>query len=83
MKEKFITIIKDVFDRLKSPVVWAGIISIVGLIFTTAGFGFEDVPTWEALFDVIMSILTSPAKLGLIIVALYGLLNNPTNKEKF
>lgn len=83
MKEKFLNIAKEVAKRLKSPIVWAGIISIVGLIFTTAGAGYEDVTTWKGLLDVIISILTSPAKLGMIVVALFGFLNNPSTKDKF
>ena len=83
MKEESIKVAKEVVNRLKSPVVWAGIIAIVGLIFTTAGAGFEDVTTWKGLLEVLIGIVTSPAKIAMIIVALFGFLNNPGNKDSF
>ena len=76
-------ILKDVVNRFKSPVVWAGIIAIVGLVFTTAGYGLDDVTSWSALYAVIISIITSPAKIAMIIVALFTFLNNPKDKVGF
>ena len=83
MKEKFVLVFKEVIKRFKSPIVWAGIISVVGLIFTTVGASYADVATWEGLKVVLIGIVTSPAKIGMIVVALYSFLNNPTTKEKF
>lgn len=76
-------VLAKVFDRLKSPVVWGGIIAIVGLVFTTAGYSLADVSSWGALGGVILAILASPEKLALIIVALFAFLNNPETKDKF
>lgn len=81
--EKFKLIMDKVIVRMKSPVVWAGIIAIVGLIFSTAGYTLSDVSTWQGLGAVITAILFSPEKLAMIIVALYAFLNNPSTKEKF
>lgn len=76
-------IMKEIINRFKSPVVWAGIISIVGLIFATAGVGLEDVTTWAGLQVVIVGVLSSPAKLAMIVVALFGFINNPKDKAGF
>ena len=81
--EKFKEVLAKVIDRLKSPVVWGGLIAIVGLVFTTAGYSLADVSTWSALGGVILAILSSPEKLALIIVALFAFLNNPENKSGF
>ena len=81
--EKFKLILNKVVARMKSPVVWAGIIAIVGLTFTTAGYTLSDVSSWAGLGSVIMAIVSSPEKLALIIVALFAFLNNPADKEKF
>ena len=76
-------ILEKVLNRFKSPVVWGGIIAVVGLVFTTAGYSLADVSSWGALGGVILAILASPEKLALIIVALFAFLNNPETKNKF
>lgn len=81
--EKFKEVLAKVVDRLKSPVVWGGIIAIVGLVFTTAGYSLTDVASWGSLWNVIVEILSSPEKLALIVVALFAFLNNPENKTGF
>ena len=83
MKEKVLSILKVVLERIKSPVVWGGMIAIVGLIGTTTGYSLEDVATWQGLWGVIVAIFASPKNLMLIIVALFGFLNNPTDKANF
>lgn len=81
--EKFKVILAKVIDRFKSPVVWGGIIAVVGLVFTTAGYSLGDVGSWGALWGVIVGILSSPEELALIIVAIFAFLNNPATKSKF
>lgn len=81
--EKFKEVLKVVLNRFKSPVVWAGIISIVGLVFTTAGYSLSDVGSWGELGNVVLSILKSPEKLAMIVVALFAFLNDASNREKF
>lgn len=81
--EKFKEVLFTVLDRFKSPVVWGGIIAIVGLVFTTAGYSLADVSSWGALWGVIVDILSSPEKLALIVVSLFAFLNNPENKVGF
>ena len=81
--QKFKEILNVIILRLKSPVVWGGMIAIIGLIGTTTGYTLEDVTTWQGLGSVIVAIFASPKYLMLIAVALFGFLNNPTDKEKF
>ena len=81
--EKFKEVLNKVIYRLKSPVVWGGLIAIVGLVFTTAGYSLADVSSWGSLWNVIVEILSSPEKLALIVVALFAFLNNPENKKGF
>lgn len=83
MKEKIMKVVKEVISRLKSPVVWAGTIAVVGLIFTTAGYGLDDIPSWAELGKVLIAIVSNPSKIALIVVAFYGLVNNPATKDKF
>lgn len=81
--EKFKVVLAKVIDRFKSPVVWGGIIAIVGLVFTTAGYSLGDVSSWGALGNVIKEIVLSPEKLALIVVVLFTFLNDPSNKDGF
>jgi len=83
MKAKLIAILKELFQRAKSPVVWGGMIAVVGLIGSTTGYTLEDIATWQGLGNVIVAIFASPKYLMLIFVALFGFLNNPTNKDNF
>jgi len=75
--------LKVMISRFKSPVVWAGIIAIVGLVFSTVGVTFADVMTWQGLKEVLVGIITSPAKIAMIVVAVYGFINNPADNAHF
>ena len=61
---------KKVIDRLKSPVVWLAVVSQIALI--VAIFNPEITDTVKAIGAILVEIFT-----------LFGILNNPENKEGF
>ncbi len=60
----------EVQNRWKSPVAWAGIASVVFMV-VKSWVGFE-IPNWDGIVTTLISALIA-----------FGVLNNPTNKEKF
>lgn len=61
---------KKIIERLKSPVVWISVISQVALI--VAIFNPEITDTVKIVGGAVVELLT-----------LFGILNNPENKEGF
>lgn len=58
---------KEIQNRLKSPVLW---ISIIGLIYSTVLVPvYPQLPEWTSIVGFILSI--------------FGIANNPTNKNGF
>ena len=51
---------KDFLDKhpkLKNPYFW---LSIVGLLFASAGIDFQTLTSWQLLGEALMSILNNP-----------------------
>ena len=71
---------KLIIERLKSPVV---IFGIVGLILQAAQVDPQTLTSWEILWDNILKFLGNPIQLATAIYLIFGLLNNPSDKENF
>lgn len=58
---------KDIIKRFKSPVLW---IAIIGLIYSTVLVPtYPQLPDWSAIVGYVMAI--------------FGIANNPTDREHF
>jgi len=79
LKERY-SIMKEVLNRFKSPIVWFGIVSV---IIATSGISPETLTSWNLLGDAIIQIFTNPFTFFSCGVAIYAFLNNPTTKDKF
>lgn len=67
--------------RFKNPVFIAQIIlAIFTPILAYAGLTAQDITTWKAVGDLIITAISNPYVLGLVIVSLWNALNDPTTK---
>lgn len=67
--------------RFKNPVFIAQIIlAIFTPILAYAGLTASDITTWKALLDLILSAISNPYVLVLVIVSVWNALNDPTTK---
>lgn len=69
-------------NRWKSKGAIAGIISLVGIIFTTAGIDLQSLTTWAALGDNIIMVISNPYLVGLIGIAIFAFYNDTKTKNK-
>ena len=58
--------------RLTNPATYVAIISLVTLIFSTANIPLENINTWGALYNAIVTILSNPYILFSIVGVLVG-----------
>lgn len=63
--------------RLKSAWMW---LSIVAAALIAIGVDFSQLTNWPLVIDGAKEILGNPYRLGLFVVALVGIINNPTTK---
>lgn len=70
----------EIKQRLKSPVVWAGIAAI---IISVSGINPENMTEWGILAENVLNIFKNPFILISIIVSIFAFLNNPKDKEHF
>jgi len=75
--------LKELKIRSLSPVFIASMFAVVAIIVNAAGIKFEEITSWGILLEDILMILKNPFLIGSIIVAVFGFLNNPTDKKKF
>ena len=71
---------KDFLDKhpkLKNPYFW---LSIVGLLFASAGIDFGDLTSWQLLGEALMSILQNPVSIVAVLTAFVGIWNNNDTK---
>ena len=67
--------------RFKNPVFIAQfILAIFTPILAYAGLTAQDLTTWKALFDLIVSAISNPYVLSLVAVAVWNALNDPTTE---
>ncbi len=65
--------------RFKNPVFIAQIIlAILTPILTYAGLTVQDLTTWGALGDLLISALLNPYVLGLVVISLWNAITDPT-----
>ena len=60
-------------EKLKNPYFW---LSLIALIFTAAGIEFEQLTSWELLFQAILDIVQNPVSIVAIITAFLGIWND-------
>lgn len=63
--------------KLKNPYFW---LSIVGLLFASAGIDFGDLTSWQLLGEALMSILQNPVAIVSVLTAFVGIWNNNGTK---
>ena len=71
---------KDFLDKhpkLKNPMFW---LSIVGLLFASAGIDFQTLTSWQLLGEALLSILNNPVSVVAVLTALVGIWNNNDTK---
>lgn len=63
--------------RFKNPWFW---ISLVGVILTAMGISPEMLTSWEAVANAFIELVKNPYMLGSVVVAVLGVLIDPTTK---
>ena len=63
----------DKHPKLKNPYFW---LSIVGLLFASAGIDFQTLTSWQLLGEALLSILNNPVSVVAVLTALVGIWNN-------
>ena len=60
-------------SKLKNPYFW---LSIIGLIFASAGIDFQTLTSWQLLGQALISILQNPVAVVAVLTALVGIWND-------
>ena len=71
---------KDFLDKhpkLKNPYFW---LSIVGLLFASAGIDFQTLTSWQLLGEALLSILNNPVSVVAVCTTLVGIWNDNSTK---
>lgn len=63
--------------RVKNPYFWFG---LAGIIFATIGVKPEMFTSWDILVNKIIEVFSNPFVLGSVVVAIVGVINDPTTK---
>ena len=63
----------DKHPKLKNLYFW---LSIVGLLFASAGIDFNTLTSWQLLGEALLSILNNPVSVVAVLTALVGIWNN-------
>lgn len=64
-------------EKLKNPYFW---LSLIALIFTAAGIEFEQLTSWELLFNALCTIAQNPVSIVAIITAFLGIWNDNSTR---
>jgi phi LC3 family holin len=64
--------------RIKNYVFW---FSLVAVFFSATGINPETLTSWTKLINVLNAFLMNPYQIGLFIVGVLGVINNPTTKN--
>lgn len=74
------TFLESTIKRLKNPAFWTGLISILLLIFSSAGLNFSDMTSWNALWEGVKAILSNPVSVVAVIGAMVGISADTSTK---
>ena len=67
--------------RFKNPVFIARfLLAVLTPVLAYAGLTAQDLTTWSALGDLLMSAISNPYVLSLVVVSVWNALNDPTTK---
>lgn len=61
--------------RIKNPYFWIG---LAGVVFTAMGVKPETLTSWGAVIDSLKLLISNPYMIVAVIVAVLGVLNDPT-----
>ena len=65
--------------RFKNPVFIAQLVlSIFTPVLAYAGLTVQELTTWKALVDLLISAISNPYVLGLVVISVWNALNDPT-----
>ena len=65
--------------RVKNPVFWANIALAIFLpILAQLGMSWEDITTWGALGNLIVSAIQNPVIVVAVVVSVWNAVNDPT-----
>lgn len=65
--------------RAKNPVFWATLLAAIAApMLTAAGIQWSDVTSWNILIDTVVAAMANPAVVVAVIVAAFGIINDPT-----
>lgn len=64
-------------NKLKNPYFW---LSVFALIFSAAGIDFQQLTSWELLYQALLDILLNPVSIIAIITAFLGIWNDNSTK---
>ena len=64
-------------QKFKNPYFW---LSIVSLIFASAGIEFNTLTSWQLLGEALLNIINNPVSIMAVIGALIGIWNNNETK---
>lgn len=67
--------------RFSNP-LWIGqlVLAILTPILAYLGLNLADLTTWNTLGNVLLDAITNPYLLGLVIVSVFNIINDPTTK---
>ena len=63
--------------KFRNPIFW---ISIVSIIFASAGVDFTTLTSWNLFGRAVMSIFNNPVSIVAVIVAMVGVFNDNSTK---
>lgn len=64
-------------NKFKNPYFW---LSVFALIFSAAGIDFQQLTSWELLYQALLDILLNPVSIIAIITAFLGIWNDNSTK---
>ena len=67
----------DTYPKLKNPYFW---LSIIGLIFASAGIDFNTLTSWQLLVEALLNILNNPVSVVAVCTTLVGIWNDNSTK---
>lgn len=64
-------------DKFKNPYFW---LSTIALIFSASGVDFNQLTSWQLLFEALVGILNNPVSIVAVITAFLGIWNDNSTK---